>query len=113
VIDDRVLTIAISLGLGHKIISALVLFLGYLGELTLSIPWANLKNKPVKVYINNLYLLCVPKGESEVSKGTQPTLTNEPTVHQTSTHPRNSHSQTPLFLLHSTTRTKKPHEHRL
>ncbi|KAG0313845.1 hypothetical protein BGZ97_009846 [Linnemannia gamsii] len=38
---------------------------GYLGELTLSIPWANLKNKPVKVYINNLYLLCVPKGESE------------------------------------------------
>ncbi|KAF9185293.1 hypothetical protein BGZ51_009186 [Haplosporangium sp. Z 767] len=38
---------------------------GYLGELTLSIPWSNLKNKPVKVYINNVYLLCVPKGESE------------------------------------------------
>ncbi|KAF8937878.1 hypothetical protein BGZ52_000489, partial [Haplosporangium bisporale] len=37
----------------------------YLGELTLSIPWSNLKNKPVKVYINNVYLLCVPKGESE------------------------------------------------
>ncbi|KAF9431274.1 hypothetical protein BGZ94_003589 [Podila epigama] len=38
---------------------------GYLGELTLSIPWSNLKNKPVKVYINNVYLLCVPKSESE------------------------------------------------
>ncbi|ORZ00047.1 hypothetical protein BCR41DRAFT_313859 [Lobosporangium transversale] len=38
---------------------------GYLGELTLSIPWSNLKNKPVKVYINNVYLLCVPKGESD------------------------------------------------
>ncbi|KAG0003109.1 hypothetical protein BGZ80_007728 [Entomortierella chlamydospora] len=38
---------------------------GYLGELTLSIPWSNLKSKPVKVYINNVYLLCVPKGESE------------------------------------------------
>ncbi|KAG0346597.1 hypothetical protein BG004_001308 [Podila humilis] len=30
-----------------------------------NIPWSNLKNKPVKVYINNVYLLCVPKGESE------------------------------------------------
>ncbi|KAG0226679.1 hypothetical protein BGW42_003469 [Actinomortierella wolfii] len=38
---------------------------GYLGELTLSIPWSNLKNKPVKVYINNVYLLCVPKAESD------------------------------------------------
>ncbi|KAG9326243.1 hypothetical protein KVV02_000958 [Mortierella alpina] len=38
---------------------------GYLGELTLSIPWSNLKNKPVRVTINNVYLLCVPKGESE------------------------------------------------
>ncbi|KAF9322910.1 hypothetical protein BG006_001955 [Podila minutissima] len=38
---------------------------GYLGELTLSISWSNWKNKPVKVYINNVYLLCVPKGESE------------------------------------------------
>ncbi|KAF9111925.1 hypothetical protein BGX27_004234 [Mortierella sp. AM989] len=38
---------------------------GYLGELTLSIPWSNLKGKPVKVYINNVYLLCAPKGESE------------------------------------------------
>ncbi|KAF9166895.1 hypothetical protein DFQ26_006563 [Actinomortierella ambigua] len=38
---------------------------GYLGELTLSIPWSNLKNKPVKVYINNVYLLCAPKAESD------------------------------------------------
>jgi vacuolar protein sorting-associated protein 13A/C len=40
--------------------------LGYLGELTLNIPWSNLKNKPVKVFINNVYLLAVPKAESEV-----------------------------------------------
>jgi vacuolar protein sorting-associated protein 13A/C len=39
---------------------------GYLGELTLSIPWSNLKNKPVKVYINNVYLLAVPRNESSV-----------------------------------------------
>ncbi|EXX73461.1 Vps13p [Rhizophagus irregularis DAOM 197198w] len=38
---------------------------GYLGELTLNIPWSNLKNKPVKVFINNVYLLAVPKAESE------------------------------------------------
>lgn len=76
-IDDRVLTITFfsSFPLGLEIISA-PFFLGYLGELTLSIPWANLKNKPVKVYINNLYLLCVPKGESEVSKDTRPSLCN-------------------------------------
>jgi vacuolar protein sorting-associated protein 13A/C len=39
---------------------------GHLGELTLSIPWSNLKNKPVKVYINNVYLLAVPRNESTV-----------------------------------------------
>ncbi|CAG8448137.1 4681_t:CDS:10 [Diversispora eburnea] len=38
---------------------------GYLGELTLNIPWTDLKNKPVKVFINNVYLLAVPKAESE------------------------------------------------
>ncbi|CAG8531072.1 22393_t:CDS:10, partial [Racocetra persica] len=38
---------------------------GYLGELTLNIPWSNLKNKPVKVVINNVFLLAVPKAESE------------------------------------------------
>ncbi|CAG8609296.1 9150_t:CDS:10, partial [Funneliformis caledonium] len=38
---------------------------GHLGELTLNIPWSNLKNKPVKVFINNVYLLAVPKAESE------------------------------------------------
>jgi len=38
---------------------------GYLGELTLKIPWSNLKNQPVKVFINNVYLLAVPKGETE------------------------------------------------
>ncbi|CAG8450182.1 1456_t:CDS:10 [Cetraspora pellucida] len=38
---------------------------GYLGELTLNIPWSNLKNKPVKVVINDVFLLAVPKAESE------------------------------------------------
>ncbi|KAF7728851.1 hypothetical protein EC973_005477 [Apophysomyces ossiformis] len=40
---------------------------GFLGELTLSIPWANLKTKPVKVYVNNVYLLAVPKDENTVT----------------------------------------------
>ncbi|CAG8475084.1 9038_t:CDS:10, partial [Acaulospora morrowiae] len=38
---------------------------GYLGELALNIPWTDLKNKPVKVFVNNVYLLAVPKAESE------------------------------------------------
>ncbi|CAG8543869.1 1688_t:CDS:10, partial [Acaulospora colombiana] len=38
---------------------------GYLGELSLNIPWTDLKNKPVKVLINNVYLLAVPRAESE------------------------------------------------
>ncbi|CAG8518582.1 8655_t:CDS:10 [Ambispora gerdemannii] len=38
---------------------------GYLGELTLNIPWSNLRNKPVKVFINNVYLLAVPRADTE------------------------------------------------
>ncbi|KAG0185188.1 hypothetical protein DFQ28_009826 [Apophysomyces sp. BC1034] len=41
--------------------------IGFLGELTLSIPWANLKTKPVRVYVNNVYLLAVPKNEDTVT----------------------------------------------
>ncbi|KAL0077823.1 hypothetical protein F4703DRAFT_1910666 [Phycomyces blakesleeanus] len=40
---------------------------GYFGELTLSIPWANLKTKPVKVFVDHVYLLAVPKSEVSVS----------------------------------------------
>ncbi|OLL22292.1 Vacuolar protein sorting-associated protein 13 [Neolecta irregularis DAH-3] len=40
---------------------------GYLGELTIEIPWSNLKNKPVKVFIENVYLLASPKAEQEVA----------------------------------------------
>ncbi|KAI9272903.1 hypothetical protein BDA99DRAFT_569176 [Phascolomyces articulosus] len=40
---------------------------GYLGQLTLSIPWSNLKTKPVKVFVENVYLLAVPKTESTIS----------------------------------------------
>ncbi|CAG8555201.1 10349_t:CDS:10 [Paraglomus brasilianum] len=38
---------------------------GYLGELTLNIPWANLRNKPVRAIVKDVYLLAVPKAESE------------------------------------------------
>ncbi|CAO3579446.1 unnamed protein product [Absidia cylindrospora] len=40
---------------------------GNLGELTLSIPWSNLKTKPVKVHIRNVYLLAAPKTETTVT----------------------------------------------
>ncbi|GME91331.1 unnamed protein product [[Candida] boidinii] len=33
---------------------------GHLGELTLQIPWSNLKSKPVKVTIEEVYLFCSP-----------------------------------------------------
>ncbi|OBA21906.1 vacuolar protein sorting-associated protein 13 [Metschnikowia bicuspidata var. bicuspidata NRRL YB-4993] len=33
---------------------------GHLGELTLQIPWSNLKGKPVKVIIEDVYLLALP-----------------------------------------------------
>ncbi|PWN54382.1 hypothetical protein IE53DRAFT_157097 [Violaceomyces palustris] len=37
---------------------------GYLGDLTLSIPWSNLKGKPVRVLVENVYLLAAPKNSS-------------------------------------------------
>lgn len=33
---------------------------GHLGELTLQIPWSNLKGKPVKIIVEDLYLLASP-----------------------------------------------------
>ncbi|KAJ3171453.1 hypothetical protein HDU88_007532 [Geranomyces variabilis] len=38
---------------------------GYLGDLTLSIPWNDLKNKPVKIFINHVFLLARPKAAAE------------------------------------------------
>ncbi|KAJ6262787.1 Vacuolar protein-sorting-associated protein [Drechslerella dactyloides] len=38
---------------------------GHLGRLTLKIPWSNLKNKPVKVTIEDVFLLATPKQDSE------------------------------------------------
>ncbi|KAK6505305.1 hypothetical protein TWF481_007211 [Arthrobotrys musiformis] len=38
---------------------------GHLGRLTLQIPWSNLKNKPVKVTIEDVFLLATPKHDSE------------------------------------------------
>lgn len=34
---------------------------GHLGQLTLQIPWSNLKGKPVKVLIEDVYLLAGPQ----------------------------------------------------
>lgn len=37
---------------------------GYLGQLTLSIPWSNLKGKPVRVLVENVSLLAAPRDAS-------------------------------------------------
>ncbi|KAI9814573.1 MAG: hypothetical protein M1827_003128 [Pycnora praestabilis] len=39
---------------------------GHIGQLTLSIPWSNLKGKPVKVNIEDVFLLAAPKQEEDV-----------------------------------------------
>lgn len=38
---------------------------GHLGQLTMSIPWANLRGKPVKVNIEDVFLLAAPKEDAE------------------------------------------------
>lgn len=38
---------------------------GHLGQLTLSIPWSNLRGKPVKVDIEDVYLLAAPKEDAD------------------------------------------------
>ncbi|CAO3651068.1 unnamed protein product [Cunninghamella blakesleeana] len=40
---------------------------GYLGELTLNIPWSNLKGKPVMVNIKDIYVLAVPRNEATMT----------------------------------------------
>jgi vacuolar protein sorting-associated protein 13A/C len=45
-----------------------VISLGYLGQITLVIPWSNLKSEPVKVIIDHIYLLAEPKNEATVKK---------------------------------------------
>lgn len=37
---------------------------GFLGELTLSIPWSNLKGKPVRVLVDNVFVLARPRSAS-------------------------------------------------
>ncbi|KZT54406.1 DUF1162-domain-containing protein [Calocera cornea HHB12733] len=39
---------------------------GYLGEFRLSVPWNNLRGKPVAVAIENVYLIAVPAAETKV-----------------------------------------------
>jgi vacuolar protein sorting-associated protein 13A/C len=38
---------------------------GHIGQLTLSIPWSNLRGKPVKVEIEDVFLLAAPKVETD------------------------------------------------
>lgn len=38
---------------------------GYLGELTLVIPWSNLRGAPVKIFIEDVFLLASPKEEAQ------------------------------------------------
>ena len=38
---------------------------GHLGQLTLSIPWSNLRGKPVKVNIEDVFVLAAPKVEAD------------------------------------------------
>ncbi|CAR23295.1 membrane morphogenesis protein VPS13 [Lachancea thermotolerans CBS 6340] len=40
---------------------------GFLGDLTLLVPWSSLKNKPVKILIEDVYLLCGPRDQSAKS----------------------------------------------
>ncbi len=41
---------------------------GHLGELTLIIPWSNLRGAPVKVFIEDVYLLASPKEEAQYNE---------------------------------------------
>ena len=41
---------------------------GHLGQLTLSIPWSNLRGKPVKVNIQDVFLLAAPKVDAEYNE---------------------------------------------
>jgi len=38
---------------------------GHLGQLTLKIPWSNLRGQPVQVFIQDVYLLAAPKEDAE------------------------------------------------
>ncbi|KAI8644804.1 hypothetical protein BD408DRAFT_104972 [Parasitella parasitica] len=40
---------------------------GYLGELTLTIPWNNLRGKPVVIHVKDAYVLAVPRNESTMT----------------------------------------------
>ncbi|KAF1998257.1 vacuolar protein sorting-associated protein-like protein vps13 [Amniculicola lignicola CBS 123094] len=42
---------------------------GHLGLLTLSIPWSNLRGKPLKVDIEDVYLLAAPKEDADYDAG--------------------------------------------
>lgn len=41
---------------------------GHLGQLTMSIPWTNLRGKPVKINIEDVFLLAAPKEDAEYNE---------------------------------------------
>lgn len=50
---------------------------GILGELVLNVPWSSLKNKPVKIVIQNCFLLCSPTSLSKNARNEQDKLERE------------------------------------
>ncbi|KAJ3031870.1 UNVERIFIED_CONTAM: hypothetical protein HDU68_011629 [Siphonaria sp. JEL0065] len=44
---------------------------GFLGALTINIPWSDLKTKPVRIFIKDLYLLVNPKTETEYDEAVE------------------------------------------
>ena len=48
-----------------NLLSCLLYLSGFLGDLTINIPWSDLKGKPVQIFINNVYLLATPKVDSD------------------------------------------------
>lgn len=49
------------------VILCLLLYFSLPNEILDRIPWSNLKGKPVKVLIEDVYLLAAPKADQEVS----------------------------------------------
>ena len=43
-------------------------YLGHLGHLTLTIPWANIMTKPAEIVIEDVFLVAIPAAESKVSR---------------------------------------------
>ncbi|KAK9761464.1 Vacuolar protein sorting-associated protein 13, partial [Basidiobolus ranarum] len=87
---------------------------GYLGELTLKIPWQNLKTQPVRVFIDNVYILAAPRRdtsydqneeEERLQKLKQEKLETAELLHtQPSSAPTNNDAKSNSFTLQLVTK---------